>query len=188
MMVICIFILAGDRGYVTVFNNNRVTAMNQVQSNIKSTGFIPKKAVATQIDIDARPETLWQVLTNFSKYADWSPTIRKAEGEFRVGEKLKFTALKDLDSSEIVQVPATVLTIEPNRKLVWGASLPLLFKGAHSFTIEPTAQGCLFKNSETYEGLIVPLVMTRTLMDKQQRGFEAFNLAFKARCEWLALK
>jgi uncharacterized protein YndB with AHSA1/START domain len=44
--------------------------------------------VVSQIDIDANPERVWQVLTDLSAYPDWNPFIVRAEGRIDVGSRL----------------------------------------------------------------------------------------------------
>lgn len=38
------------------------------------------KQLASTIDIDASPQRVWQVLTDFAAYPDWNPFIVRAEG------------------------------------------------------------------------------------------------------------
>ena len=42
----------------------------------------------TEIDIDATPEVVWQVLTELDRYPEWNPFITSSVGEPEVGEKL----------------------------------------------------------------------------------------------------
>lgn len=43
----------------------------------------------THIDIDAPPDRVWQVLTNFADYPNWNPFIIKVQGEPIAGTKIK---------------------------------------------------------------------------------------------------
>ena len=42
----------------------------------------------TEIDIDATPEAVWQVLTDLDGWADWNPFITSSIGKAAVGEEL----------------------------------------------------------------------------------------------------
>ena len=46
------------------------------------------KSIRTDIAIDAPPETIWQILTDFSRYPEWNPFIPAAEGAAREGETI----------------------------------------------------------------------------------------------------
>ena len=47
------------------------------------------KELHTEIEIDASPEDVWRVLTDFDKYPEWNSFIKSASGEITVGEKLQ---------------------------------------------------------------------------------------------------
>ena len=49
------------------------------------------KELCTEIDIQASPEKVWQVLTNLEKYPEWNPFIHHAIGSAKVGEKVDIT-------------------------------------------------------------------------------------------------
>ncbi|MER3407514.1 MAG: SRPBCC domain-containing protein, partial [Nitrososphaera sp.] len=39
------------------------------------------KEVRTEIEIAAGPQRVWQVITDFARYPEWNPFIRRVEGE-----------------------------------------------------------------------------------------------------------
>jgi uncharacterized protein YndB with AHSA1/START domain len=45
-------------------------------------------AISTTLDIDATPQAVWDVLTDFAAYGEWNPFIDRAEGTPEVGAKL----------------------------------------------------------------------------------------------------
>ena len=47
--------------------------------------------ITTHIDIQATPEQVWQVLTDFKLYQSWNPFIRKIEGKLNAGQKLQIS-------------------------------------------------------------------------------------------------
>ena len=44
--------------------------------------------LTTEITIDASPSTVWDVLVELDRYADWTPFVVEASGDPRVGERL----------------------------------------------------------------------------------------------------
>ena len=61
--------------------------------------------------------------------------------------------------------------------------MPGLFDGEHCFVIEPHgADRVRFVQHEAFTGLLVPLV-PKTMESNIRQGFEAMNLALKARAE-----
>lgn len=44
--------------------------------------------ISTMIDIDASPQAVWDVLTNFAAYGEWNPFMSRTEGTPTVGTKL----------------------------------------------------------------------------------------------------
>ncbi len=51
------------------------------------------KELRTEIEIQAAPDKLWQVLTSLDKYSEWNPFIRQAIGKAKVGEKVDITRI-----------------------------------------------------------------------------------------------
>jgi uncharacterized protein YndB with AHSA1/START domain len=48
-----------------------------------------KKQLVISIDINASPEEVWLVLTDFAKFPEWNPFMRWIKGELRKGAKLE---------------------------------------------------------------------------------------------------
>ena len=49
------------------------------------------KELRTEIEIQATPDKVWQVLTSLDKYPEWNPFIHHAIGKAKVGEKVDIT-------------------------------------------------------------------------------------------------
>ena len=135
-----------------------------------------------EIEIDAPPERVWQVLTDFGSYREWNPFITSIEGEPREGAKLEVRIAPP--GGRPMTFKPTVRAAEPNRELRWlgRVLLPGVFDGEHVLAIEPLGEGrSRFIQSERFTGLLVgPL---RRTLDKTEQGFEQMNQALKARAE-----
>ena len=42
-----------------------------------------------EIEIDAPPERIWAVVTDFGAYSEWNPFIRRISGGLREGARLR---------------------------------------------------------------------------------------------------
>jgi hypothetical protein len=141
------------------------------------------KRISENITIDAPPEAVWFVLTDFDRYMDWNPFISKVRGAPRVGAKLEVTF--HTPGYRPVTLQPEVLGKRENRLLHWKGCLmvPGLFDGDHSFTLEPTnGNRTRLIQSETLSGLLVPLLSGKRL-SSISLGIRFMNQALKERVE-----
>lgn len=140
------------------------------------------RELEAEVEIDAPPERVWEVLTDFASYPDWNPFIRSIEGEPRAGSRLNVRI--EPPGARGMTFRPTVLAAEPARELRWLGRLfvPGLVDGEHRLALEPLEGGrSRFIQSERFSGLLVGLV-TGTLA-ATERGFEQMNGALKRRVE-----
>lgn len=139
--------------------------------------------VRSEIDIDASADTVWEVLTDLGRFAEWNPFIREAAGTPAVGARLdvRVTTAIGLRPS----FHPVVDVCDRGHELRWHGHYvsPALGSGDHTFHIEPLAEGKVrFVQRELFAGALVratgPLLRRET-----QRGFAAMNQALKARAE-----
>jgi hypothetical protein len=139
------------------------------------------KQVRTEIEIDATPERVWHVLTDYAGWSEWNPLLYRAAGRLGVGERVEI-AFQGSGSKEI-NAQCTVVNLEPQRAWSWTYSIisPLLFRGEHSFAVELIDSGrTRFAHHEVFKGLLVPLVLNEA---ETKRGFQAMDRALKAQVE-----
>jgi hypothetical protein len=137
-----------------------------------------------EIDIDAPPERVWSVVTDFDAYPEWNPFIRRIGGELREGARLE-VRIQPPGARAMTFMPR-VRAVDPNRELRWLGRLlvPGIFDGEHRLRIEPLGSGrTRFIQSERFSGVLVPLV--KGSLEKTAAGFEQMNAALKARVEGL---
>src|SRR5215510_8678922 len=109
------------------------------------------------IDIDATPQAVWDVLTDFAAYGQWS-TFSTAEGTAQVGTRLT------LRMPGMTFRP-TVTVATPGHELRWIGTLGVkqIFHGQHSFVLSTNGDGTTrLTNREEFSGVLVTL--TRPLM------------------------
>ena len=140
------------------------------------------KKLHTQIEINATPERVWQVLTDFASYAEWNPFITAAEGNAVEGDRLHVRI--DPPGGRAASFRPTVTVAEVPKRLEWLGKLLFkgLFDGRHRFEIEATSGGTNFIQSEEFTGVLVPL-LAKSLDGPTREGFELMNRAIKERAE-----
>lgn len=139
--------------------------------------------VTAETEIDAAPETVWSVLTDFSHFAAWNPFIRNARGTATVGDEVRVRVRPSLGVPLVFH--ANVLYSEKDRALRWRGHVlaSWIATGDHIFSIEPLGDGHVrFVQREQFHG-IVPWLASKLLAREAKRGFEVMNAALKARAE-----
>lgn len=135
-----------------------------------------------EIEVDAPPERVWAVVTDFAAYPEWNPFIRRISGELREGARLE-VRIEPLGGRATTFRP-TVRAVEANRELRWLGRLlvPGIFDGEHSLRIEALEGGrSRFVQYERFTGVLVGLV--KGTLAKTEAGFEQMNAALKGRIE-----
>jgi hypothetical protein len=140
------------------------------------------RELSSRIEIDARPERVWSILTDFNAYPAWNPFITKIEGSLQPGSRLEVHIAPP--GGRAMTFKPTVRTVEENRELAWLGHLlvPGVFDGEHHFELAPRPSGGTgFTQRERFSGILVSL--TSGALGKTQRGFEQMNAALKERAE-----
>ena len=143
-----------------------------------------EKEIITEIEINAPPNRVWQVLTDFEKHPAWNPFIKKISGKPTRNEKLE-VHMPDPRGGTMVFKP-TVLAAERDRELRWlGTTEGDVFNGEHRFLIEPIENNnsrVHFTQSEKFTGSMVAS-LEEWLDTAVKQNFEAMNRALKQRAE-----
>lgn len=141
------------------------------------------KEIKTSILINASPELVWAVLTDFNNYPNWNPFIKSIKGQPVAGQKI-IARMEPPEAQEMTFKP-TVLAFEANKEFRWLGHLlfPGLFDGEHIFELIDNKNGTTtFHQSEKFGGILVPLF--RKMLDVNTvNGFKLMNEALKERAE-----
>ncbi len=150
--------------------------MNNTQSSKKF-----HRVIDTQIEINAEPELVWQVLTDVESWEKWNDFIPKVAGNLQAGERINIKVVLP-DAKPMIFKPK-VYEVISNEKIRWGSSvLKIFFRGEHEFLVKPTANGkTLFRQIERFSGLLV-IFMNSTLR-KTEQGHHKMNSALKKHIE-----
>lgn len=139
------------------------------------------KNIIAEIDIEASPQAVWDVLTDFEQYPAWNPFIIEMPGPLRLGVPIREKVR--LPNGKEVTFSTRIVSLEAPHRLVWHGyfGLPSLLYGEHSFLLAPLAQGAHTRltQAETFTGLISPLMDVELSL----KGYHLMNQALKVRVE-----
>jgi hypothetical protein len=139
--------------------------------------------ISTSVHIQAPPTQVWAILVDFPQYAAWNPFIPEIEGTPEVGAQLKARIVPQ--GQDGMTFKPRVKVCQPNRELRWLGKLLFggIFDGEHRFELQEQSDGStLLIHSERFSGVLVPF-MKKRLNNHTKKGFEAMNVALKARAE-----
>ncbi len=138
--------------------------------------------IQTDIVIEAAPQKVWEIFTDFAAYPSWNPFIFSLTGPVATGNIIK------------VKLPGmnftpTVLAYQQNKVFTWQGKLLFtgLFDGTHSFKLTDLQNGkTRFEQSEKFSGFLLP-IFRKMLNTKTRDGFVAMNKRLKTRVEHLVI-
>jgi uncharacterized protein YndB with AHSA1/START domain len=144
---------------------------------------------ATECEIAATPERVWELLTNAPGYPAWNPTVQAIDGTVSHGEHIKVraggakralrfkVARSYRDGRFRLRVTPRVAPPQapPARDhggvegetMIWSGGLPLrLFSRVRTFTVTPAANGVHFRIEEIFSGPLLQLPSVRRSSDR----------------------
>ncbi|EOZ98416.1 hypothetical protein A33Q_1070 [Indibacter alkaliphilus LW1] len=142
-----------------------------------------QKEIKTQIHINATPQQVWDVLTDFEKHGQWNPFIRSISGIAKEGNKIKVVLGPQGDKP--MTFNPKVLAFKEAQEFRWLGHLfsPGIFDGEHYFELMENVDGSTtFIHGEKFKGMLVGM-MAKKLDTAIKQGFEAMNKALKKQAE-----
>ena len=141
------------------------------------------KELRTEIVINANPEKVWGILTDFDNYSKWNPFIISVTGKVSAGNAIK-VRIEPPAASGMTFKPK-ILVFEANKEIRWIGHLlfPGLFDGEHSFELIDMHNGTTtFRQCEKFTGILVPL-FSKMLDVNTVNGFNLMNQQLKVMSE-----
>lgn len=139
--------------------------------------------VSTTVEIDAPPQQVWDVLTDFESFEQWNPTM-EIEGTLAEGEHL--SVLLTLPEQKPQPFRPKVIVADEPTELRWRSRLfvPGLYDGEHRFILVPLDDGARTQltHAETLRGVLVGFI-NRWIGEAVWTGFERMKEALKRRVE-----
>lgn len=134
--------------------------------------------VAVRINIRAKPDRIWALLTNARDFPRWNSTVQSIEGSIALGETIRLKAT--IAPERTFKLKVTELT--PNQAMVWQDGAAPMFKGVRRYTLTPKSDGTTdFTMSEAFSGLMLPMI-AGSLPDFSQ-SFERYAADLKKEAE-----
>jgi hypothetical protein len=139
--------------------------------------------IKTEITINATPEKVWEILTDFNEYPNWNPFIKSIKGQVVVGKKI--TVRIEPPEAKGMTFKPKILNFIKNRELSWLGHLllPGIFDGKHKFELIDNGNGTTtFIQSERFIGILVPF-FKKQLNNNTKNGFIKMNEKLKELAE-----
>ena len=134
-------------------------------------------AIATgDIEIRAKPESVWDVLADIDNWPSWNPDVKEAKltGGLKVGSSFRWKAGPGTITSTLEQV-------DRPREIGWaGRTMGII--AVHVYRLESSGEGTMVHTEESFDGLIARLLKgptRRTL----QKGIDGGLASLKAEAE-----
>jgi hypothetical protein len=133
---------------------------------------------AAEVEIDAPPQAVWEVLTDFQNWPHWNPDVKSMSfvGTLAPGSEFRWKA-----------GPGTILStlerIEPPRYIAWRGRT-LTIDAYHEWWLEPRDGGTYVRTQESFSGLVARLLrgMLQKALDKSfADGVERLKLEAERR-------
>jgi hypothetical protein len=106
------------------------------------------------VNIRAKPEGIWSLLTDAHGFPRWNSTVTKIEGLIREGERIR-VHIRGTDRTFATSVSGVV----PDERMTWTGGFAPMFKGVRTFELRPREDGSTdFMMGECFSGLMLPLI------------------------------
>lgn len=138
-------------------------------------------SVYTDIVIEASPEEVWQVLTDFEAMPSWSTTFQGLEGDITDGGQIN--ALFPSPQGMLIAYPHA-LDLEEGLHFGWSDEIITLpgIVDNHYYTIEPCGDETLFIQTDEFSGNNENLTAA-ALANAVLAGYQTFNRELKQEVE-----
>lgn len=106
------------------------------------------------INIKAKPDRVWALMTNAGDFPRWNSTIKSIQGKIALGETIKLIA----SIAPTRTFNLKVIEFVPQKMMVWSDG-NAIFKGVRMYALTSKADGSTdFTMSEVYTGLMLPMI------------------------------
>lgn len=109
--------------------------------------------VFTEIEIDATPEQVWSVLTNWDKLKEWSSTFIGISVSNPVKGKRFVSYFKNPIAGKSIELEHVCTDYEEGKKFGWSGDIIGKITDHHIYSVEPTQSGnTIFRQEDGLHG------------------------------------
>jgi hypothetical protein len=106
------------------------------------------------INIQAKADKVWTIMTQAPDFPRWNSTIKSMEGKIAAGQTIKLVAT----ISPTRTFNLLVTEFEAGKRMVWSDG-NAMFKGVRTYTVTPKSDGTTdFTMAEVYTGFMMPMI------------------------------
>lgn len=144
-----------------------------------------KNHVFTEIEINASPEEVWSVLTDWDKLKEWSSSFIGISTKKMVKGEVFISYFKNPLTGGIIELEHICTDYEEGRKFGWSGDIIAKTHDHHIYSLEPTNNGKTLFIQE--DGLHGPHSRLLNFLAEHKMAFiyEKFNQELKERVETL---
>ena len=124
---------------------------------------------ASEIEIAAAPEVVWEVLTAIDGWPSWNPDVKSVSIHDSIAPGAQFRWKSDPGT-----ITSTIQRVEPARLIAWTGSTPGI-RAIHFWHFEPRDGRTFVRTEESFDGLVARLLrrqLQRTLDKALEDGLQ----------------
>jgi hypothetical protein len=141
-----------------------------------------KREIVTEVQIDAKPEQVWEVIVDLNNWTQWTNEVKLAEGKAVKGERINITINGKGERDSNFQ--PVIADFDKPKHFRWKVSMggSDIFLNERVFYLKANGGGTHVIHKEEYKGLMLPL-MWSTLQGFVKPHLEAMNADLKKKVE-----
>lgn len=135
------------------------------------------RIIDTYIDIDAPPDFVWGVLTDFPGWKEWNPFIPSITGKLIEGTQLQI--IVSPPGMKPMEFKPKIFSVRPGEEIIWGGSFLLfIYRGDHALWVEPLPDNrTRFRQRERFQGPMA--LFMGSMFEPTEQGYYQMNQALK---------
>ena len=118
------------------------------------------QTVKTEIEIQAPPEKVWNIIADIDKWHEWSPTINASRGKAALGSTVTITMMSKEAGKDGPKYSPKIIRLDEPKYFHWRAHMMagFIFTNDKIIELEKTDAGTKVTHKETFKGLLAALM------------------------------
>ncbi len=114
------------------------------------------QTIKTEIEINASPEKVWDIISDVERWHEWSPTINASEGKAKTGSTVDITMMSKEAGKDGPKYSPKIIQMDELKYFHWRAHMMagFIFTNDKIIEIEKTDAGTKVIHTETFKGLM----------------------------------